>query len=187
MKVEYFIGIVPPEEQMRKIEHFQSRWVSFIGVEPHITLKAQGGLSPDEKWIDAVKKICADFKPFELSLENPMYFGENILYLSVHSNHLHNLHQKLVRAISPSNDLIKQYFELDDFVPHLTLGKMQNGTNISDGVTKQVLLEMEKAAKIELLPIPTFEVRFIRIYQLNIEKQKYDRYIDVFLNTGSVT
>jgi hypothetical protein len=36
-----------------------------------------------------------------------------------------------VQQISPSEDLIKQFFELDDFVPHLTLGKEQDGGNIS--------------------------------------------------------
>jgi 2'-5' RNA ligase len=68
MKVEYFIGIVPPEEYMKRIEHFQRRWMNYLGVEPHITLKAQGGLTPDKKWIDKVKKVCENFKPFQISL-----------------------------------------------------------------------------------------------------------------------
>jgi hypothetical protein len=49
MKVEYFIGIVPPEEYMKRIECFQRRWMNYLGVEPHITLKAQGGLTSDKK------------------------------------------------------------------------------------------------------------------------------------------
>jgi hypothetical protein len=83
-----------------------------------------------------------------------MYFGDSILYLSVNSNNLHTLHQKIVREISPSDDLIKRYFELDDFVPHLTLGKEQYGGNISTGISKQELKDMEKLAgkRIDTLP-----------------------------------
>jgi hypothetical protein len=43
-----------------------------------------------------------------------------------------------VQEISPSEDLIKQYFELDDFVPHLTLGKEQDGGNICKCQDKHV-------------------------------------------------
>lgn len=52
-----------------------------------------------------------------------MYFGDIILYLSVNSN----IHREVIRQISQSNDLIKKFFELDDLVPHLTLGKEQYG------------------------------------------------------------
>ncbi|TYS16656.1 2'-5' RNA ligase family protein [Rossellomorea vietnamensis] len=182
MKVEYFIGIVPPEEYLERIEHFQSKWIKQSGVEPHITLKAQGGLTPDKKWIDKVQKVCETFKPFQVSLDKPKYFGDNILYLSVNSNNLPKLHQEIVQEISPSEDLIKQYYELDAFVPHLTLGKEQYGGNISTGLSKKELKEMERLAGKELTPYPHFEVNFIRVYELNIEKQRYEKYSDISLN-----
>jgi 2'-5' RNA ligase len=178
MKVEYFIGIVPPEEYLERIEHFQRKWVNDLGVEPHITVKAQGGLTADKRWIDKVQKVCQDFKPFQVSLDKPMYFGDNILYLSVNSNNLHDLHKKIVQEISPSEDLIKQYFELDAFVPHLTLGKEQDGGNI----LKKELKNMEELADKELTPYPDFEVNYIRIYELNMEKQRYEKYLDISLN-----
>jgi 2'-5' RNA ligase len=182
MKVEYFIGIVPPEDFLERIEHFQSRWINKLGVEPHITLKAQGGLTPDKKWIDKVQKVCENSKPFQVSLDKPKFFGDNILYLSVNSKNLHELHQKIVQEISPSEDLIKQYFELDAFVPHLTLGKEQYGGNISTGLSKKELKEMERLADKELTPYPDFEVNFIRVYELNIEKQRYVKYLDISLS-----
>jgi len=182
IKVEYFIGIVPPQEYLERIEHFQRRWVNYLGVEPHITLKAQGGLTPDKRWVDKVKKVCQYFKPFQVSLDKPMYFGDNILYLSVKSNDLHDLHQKIVQEISPSEDLIKQYFELDAFVPHLTLGKEQYGGNISTRLSKKELKNMEELAGKELTPYPVFEVNYIRIYELNMEKQRYEQYLDISLN-----
>lgn len=172
---EYFIGIVPPKEYVKRIEKFQTKWMKHLGVEPHITLKAQGGLTPDKKWINAVEKVCDQFKPFQMSLGKPMYFGDNILYLSVSSSDLLQLHQKIVQEISPTNDLIKKYFELDDFVAHLTLGKEQHG------LSKEQLKEMEELAAKELIPYPSFEVDFIRIYELNNEKNRYETYLDIFL------
>ncbi|WP_277347135.1 hypothetical protein [Psychrobacillus sp. BL-248-WT-3] len=44
---------------------------------------------------------------------------------------------------------------------------------------------MEQLANIELTPYPNFEVKFIRIYELNIEEQRYEKYLDVPLSKGS--
>ncbi|MER2071484.1 MAG: hypothetical protein ABS898_06185, partial [Psychrobacillus sp.] len=43
----------------------------------------------------------------------------------------------------------------------------------------------EQLANIELTPYPNFEVKFIRIYELNIEEQRYEKYLDVPLSKGS--
>ncbi|BCB03535.1 2'-5' RNA ligase family protein [Bacillus sp. KH172YL63] len=179
MEKDYFIGIVPPPEYLERIEQFQGKWIAKPGVEPHITLKAQGGLTPDEKWMEAVQRVCEGFTPFPASLEEPKYFGDTILYLSVNSNNLHRLHQKIVQAISPTEEEIQQYFEGNDFVPHLTLGKEHYGRNITDGLSHQQLKEMENAAPLDLAPYPEFEVNFIRVYVLNLDKQKYEKYIDI--------
>ena len=179
MNVQYFIGIVPPVEYMKLIEQFQRKWMNKLGVEPHITLKAQGGLTSNKAWLPKVQRICADLKPFRISIGEPKDFGENILYLSVNSAALHDLHQKIVQAIAPSEDLIKQYFELDAYVPHLTLGKEQYGRNISTGLSKKEIKDMAQLANVELAPFPEFEVNFIRIYALNIEKHQYEKYVDI--------
>lgn len=182
MKVEYFIGIVPPKAYNERIEQFQRKWISKSGVEPHITLKAQGGLTPDKEWIENVKRICGNVSPFQVFLGKPKYFGDTILYLSVDSDELHILHQKIVKGISPSDELIKRYFELDDFVPHLTLGKEQYGENISPLLSKDVLNEMERTAIEELTPYPAFKVDFIRVYELNTEKRRYEMFLDIPLS-----
>ena len=41
---------------------------------------------------------------------------------------------------------------------------------------------MEKLAVKELTPYPDFEVNFIRVYELNIEKQRYENYLDISLS-----
>lgn len=173
MPHQYFIGITPPQDFLSKVEHFQRRWINFPGVEPHITLKAQGGLTPDKKWIEKVENVCKRIQPFRLTLAKPHYFGANILYLSVISDQLFPLHEAIVKVISPSEDLIKNYFELDDYVGHLTLGKEQYG------ISKFELKDMELLAEKELTPYPTFKVESIRIYELKPGSKRYEPYVDL--------
>lgn len=177
MTTHYFIGIVPPEEEFEKIEGFRGDWLMKMTSESHVTLKAQPGLTSDERWIDQVKDLCRTVKPFSVSLGPPAYFNEDILYLSVQSEPLVFLHKKLVHLLTPSQALSTQYFELDDFVPHLTLAKQQYG------YSKEELTEIEKAAEKTLLPYPTFQATFIRIYRLTQGQQQYERYVDIKLGT----
>lgn len=173
--MEFFIGIVPSEEYKIKILDVQHKWrnnqITNV-VEPHITLKAQGGLSKDKKWLSKVIAVCNNFQVFQITLGKPMFFGDEILYLSATSKELVKLHKNIVREISPSKELIKKYFEFDDFVPHMTLGKT------SYGLTTKELCDMEKLTEEELSPFPTFKVRFVRVYQ-EIETNKYIKYLDI--------
>ncbi|MDO6654592.1 2'-5' RNA ligase family protein [Anaerobacillus sp. 1_MG-2023] len=178
MPNQYFIGITPPPDYLAKVEHFQRKWINFLGVEPHITLKAQGGLSPDKKWIEKVENVCKKIHPFTLTVAEPHYFGDNILYLSVTCDQLFPLHEAIVKAISPPEELIKHYFELDDYVGHLTLGKEQYGISKSD------LKDIELLAKQELTPYPTFKVESIRIYELKPSNKRYEPYLDLPLGAN---
>lgn len=173
--MQYFIGIVPPEKYKNQIIKFQHNWkhheIADI-VEPHLTLKSQGGLTPDKKWINKVKDVCNNFYAFNISVSTPKYFGEDILYLSAESAVLINFHMELVAAIAPPEDLIKEYFEREDFTPHITLGKTFYGLSKND------LKQMEIMAKENLAPYPTFKVEFVRIYQEDT-LGKYIPYLDV--------
>ena len=40
---------------------------------------------------------------------------------------------------------------------------------------------MEKLAEKELIPYPIFEVNSIRVYELNIEEKRYEKYMDIYL------
>jgi 2'-5' RNA ligase len=60
--MNYFLGIVPPDEYKEQVADFQNRWPgNRIGevAEPHITVKAQGGLHRDLVWIDQIKNACS--------------------------------------------------------------------------------------------------------------------------------
>lgn len=177
--MQFFIGVVPPDEVKNRIIEFQKRWKNnslLKVVEPHITIKAQGGLTPDKNWVSEVEKVCLDISPFLVTLNKPMFFGENVLFLSVQSERIHDVHEKLVRTISPEPDLINKYMEFEDYVPHLTLGQ----TNW--GLSSEELKEMAKAVEQVHFPRPTFEVHFLRIYQ-EIQPNKYSKYLDLSLNS----
>ncbi|PFG12240.1 2'-5' RNA ligase family protein [Bacillus sp. es.036] len=173
MPSQYFIGITPPPDYQKKFKYFQHKWLEFLIVEPHITLKAQGGLTPDKEWIVKVKTVCKRTQPFPITLAKPNYFGDNILYLSVLSDELYPLHEAIVRAISPPPKLINQYFELDNFVAHLTLGKEQHG------LTKEALSDMAHAAEKELTPYPTFLVKSVQVYELSPDSKRYEPLLQI--------
>ncbi|MFC4559280.1 2'-5' RNA ligase family protein [Virgibacillus kekensis] len=179
--MQYFLGIVPSEEHKLKIDEFRQNWqtnsISDI-VEPHITLKAQGGLTPDKSWLCKVEHVCFNFNPFQIALNKPMFFGDDILYLSAKSDDLYTLHNRIVKEVSPPEALIKKYFELDDFVPHMTLGKT------AYGLTKQELKDMAVAAEKELNPYPILEVNFVRVYQ-EYEVNRYKKLLDVPLGQAN--
>ncbi|MBH0229091.1 2'-5' RNA ligase family protein [Halobacillus yeomjeoni] len=173
--MQYFIGIVPTQEYKGKVTEFRNSWknnsISDV-VEPHITLKAQGGLTADKKWLGKVKEVCLNTKPFDIKIDKTRFFGEDILYLSLSSKQLSILHYNIVSAVAPPKELIEKYFELDNFIPHMTLGKT------TYGLSKQELRDMARLAEKEISPYPTINVDFVRIYQ-EIEPNKYVKFEDV--------
>jgi 2'-5' RNA ligase len=177
--MQFFIGIVPPEEYKKKITKLQRQWKNHAlpdVVEPHITIKAQGGLTAKKDWQREVEKVCGDTAPFKLKLNKPAFFGDSVLFLSVKSKEIYELHQKIVDAVSPGKHLINKYMELDEYVPHLTLGQTHWG------LSSEELKDMAKVTEVELSPYPTFEVDFLRVYQ-KIEPNKYTKYLDIELKS----
>ncbi|MFS0672120.1 2'-5' RNA ligase family protein [Ornithinibacillus sp. 179-J 7C1 HS] len=180
--MQYFIGIVPPDEYKNRIINFQQQWENntiMNVVEPHITLKAQGGLTSDRKWLTKVIATCREFSPFEIELSTPDFFGEEILYLSCQAKDLVLLHHHLMDVIKPSEELINQYFEKEKFVAHLTLGKVYYG------LSKQELEEMAELAYEHLIPFPTYTVDFVRVYQ-EIKSKQYVKFMDIPLGDNSL-
>ncbi|WP_343839220.1 2'-5' RNA ligase family protein [Salinibacillus aidingensis] len=173
--MQYFIGIVPAENFKKKVTDFRGKWKNNLineVVEPHITLKAQGGLTPDEKWISKVKRVCGETRPFHIKIEKPMFFGEEILFFSASSEQLYTLHKDIVHAVEPSKEQIERYFKLENFVPHMTLGK----TTL--GLPKRDLKDMATLAQTEMQPYPTLNVTFVRVYK-EIEPNHYVKLEDI--------
>ncbi|ETT51937.1 2'-5' RNA ligase family protein [Paenibacillus sp. FSL P4-0338] len=175
--MQYFIGIVPPQKYTARIIQFQNRWSNNRlpqVVEPHITVKAQGGLYPDLDGLQHVKRVCSSYWPFELSLTAPICIGDSVIGLGVHSQYLSELHFRLVRAVSPSPELIARYFELDSYLPHLTLGQTWWGLNAAE------LTEIQALAQTELTPFPTWTITHLRVYT-EIQPDRYVPYEDIAL------
>lgn len=167
--MQYFLGIVPPNEYKEQIIRFQNRWPSnriLDVVEPHVTVKAQGGLNQDMVWMDKIKEVCSSFSPFQLSLSDTASFGNSVVYISVQSDMIFELHRRLVEAVMPSQELIERYFELDSYAPHLTLGQTSWGMNETE------LEEMKFDSSKALSPYPTFTVTHVRVYK-EVEPDKY--------------
>ncbi len=174
--MQFFIGIVPPEDELDKLKRFRNQWpANRIDdmVEPHITLKAQGGLTEDESWLGNVEKAAGEFPAFPIQLGEPRSFGEDILYLSMDSPELKSLHETLVKAVGTTPEQTRQYFELDQFVAHLTLAKT------AYGLSRNELTAMARAAHEQLAPYPAFMVDSIRIYKKSSEQQGYSKYMDI--------
>ncbi|GGG15492.1 hypothetical protein GCM10010912_69940 [Paenibacillus albidus] len=175
--MQYFIGITPPEDYKDKIVVFRDRWSSNRlndVVEPHITVKAQGGLTLDLHWLESVRQTCSLIQNFQLSLSEPRSFGSAVTFLSVETSSVIDLHRRLVSAISPSKEQIDRYFELDKYHPHLTLGQTYWGLNETE------IEEMNLLAIKELAPFPTFNVNYVRVYK-EIEPNKYVPFEDILL------
>jgi 2'-5' RNA ligase len=175
--VQFFIGIVPPGEYKEKIAAFRNQWASnrlkYV-VEPHITVKAQSGLTEEMNWLESVRETCRSFQSFELTLSKPATFGTAVTFLRVESKEIYDLHKCLVDVVSPPTELIKCYLELDRFHPHLTLGQTHWG------MEKVEIEEMKLAAIEALAPYPTFDVTFVRVYQ-EIGKNRYIPFEDIKL------
>ncbi|WP_419887542.1 2'-5' RNA ligase family protein [Neobacillus niacini] len=173
--MQYFIGIVPSDDYKSKVLKFQKHWTNNSlpdVVEPHITIKAQGGLTPEKDWLKKVENVCKTTLPFKVKINKPAFFGVSVLFLSVESNEIFELHRKIVNEVSPEKYLIKKYMELDDYVPHLTLGQTHWG------LSSEELKEMAQFSDEQLSPYPSFEVDFLRVYQ-EIQPNKYRKYIDI--------
>lgn len=174
--LQHVIGIVPPEEYSAKLSKLQAKWMNNKlpdVIEPHITVKAQGGLSPDyDQWLHLVEAVCRACAPFTLTLQGMKYFGTDVLFLDVHSPALHDLHRQIVRSVAPSEALVKQYYELDHYIPHLTLGQTNQGLSSAD------LEAMKLAAAQEPILTQAFEVTFVRVYRENYAGS-YQGWLDI--------
>lgn len=141
--MNFFVGIPPPLIFSDKVVAFQKTITGNTMpelVEPHITIKAQGGLDDELKWVGNVKEVCRNTHPFEISILDPATFDDNVLYLRVDSEVIIQLHKDIVLKIHPSKEDLEGFFELDQFVPHLTLGIS------NDTLTTEIIREMRKKA-----------------------------------------
>ncbi|KEO81121.1 2'-5' RNA ligase family protein [Tumebacillus flagellatus] len=162
--VQYFLGVVPPPEYQAVLKSFHDHSpVSTRPFLPHITVKAQPGLTPDLAWLEKINAVCADTEPFNVQLGEPDMFGDRVLFVRVQrskSPGLYAFHDRLLDAVNPDPEVSAAYFEPSDvWHAHLTLAVL------GDNLTAEDLLDMKKHAAVELSPFPSFPVEFLRVYR----------------------
>lgn len=176
-----FIGIVPPVDIYNAVSDIQDDFLADKGVEPHITVKAQSGLTSDELWIDDLNHVLQTVNSFEVSVRGTAYFGNEVLYIDVYSENLISLHNKIYGVIQPSLNDKKKYFESDYYVPHITVGKTSYLSKSSnEKLSLNELHQME-----EIVDIKSYETKF-KVDHLWIYKYQdnaYQRYKKISLKT----
>lgn len=160
--MKLFIGIVPPEEYKSKVLKFQKQWPDNRlpdRIEPHITVKAPFDPPKNNQWLEEIRQLCLHTPPFSLSLGNPSFFGERVVYLTVKSEELSRFHQEVIRVFTEATGYRVSQSEGKTYTPHLTLG------NTRHGLTSMEIKEMGEQAAEHLSPYPHFQVDFLRVYE----------------------
>ncbi len=178
--MKFFIGITPPQETRDQIIAFQRSFLNNLlpdKIEPHITVKAQAGLTEDTAWIGKVESVAKTCSRFSISFDGIGTFDDTVVFLKpVISQQLIDLHRKLVEAINPDAEELKNYFELDRYNPHLSLGGK------GWGLQAEELSNLKNMAKTELANVPPFEVTFLRIYRQSLLDGPYEMFKDISFN-----
>ena len=159
----FFIGLPLPPNFARKVLKFQRKYEnnSLPGiVEPHITVKAQGGLSEDLEWLSPVRKVIESTISFEVKVGKPNTFAGKAVYLSVQSEGAKLLHRELVISVSPSEDEIAAYYEMDSYVPHVSIAILE------DNLDSDTLERIREDASKTFTGSFSFVVESARIYGL---------------------
>ncbi|MGV2876130.1 nucleotidyltransferase [Macrococcus capreoli] len=173
---EYFIGILPPEPLYNKIINIQKKYISRLGVEPHITLKAQSGLSENEKWISKVENIISNFNTFKVNINDISYFGEVVLFIEVNSSNLTLLHNKLIESLEINSEEQKKYFEGKDFVGHITVAKTTYPSNLSSDVLSSDQLKVIEKELSNVKKTESFIVEDVWIFKkINNSYERYKK------------
>ncbi len=180
--VKYFIAIPILGEPRDRIIKFQKRFLkqgSVIFAEPHVTIKASGGLTPDEAWIQKVKEVVAGSNSFTLSLEKIETFGNKVVILKAEPfNVLFNLHKAIVEELDETEEDIKKYHELGSYYPHSTLFEVEMNEDHSK------FLEVLGAAKEVFDSEEVVQVSKIRVYKQDIPDVPYRKLVDIELSNS---
>lgn len=172
--MQFFIGIIPPDDIKQKIISFQKKFknngVPFVA-EPHITIKAQSGLMDDLLWLSKVESIIKNIQSFDIKLEKVDDFNNKVIFLKPSfSKELIKFHKGLFKTIEPGDKMAEKYFENDKYIAHLTLG---------ENLPEENSILMKQLAEKELLNFPSFKISFVRIFRQDINGGPYYKFLDI--------
>ncbi|MEK3889860.1 2'-5' RNA ligase family protein [Bacillus sp. FSL K6-3431] len=116
------------------------------------------------------------YKAFDILVDGVDRIGDSVLFYKVSSERILDLHKRLVEAVSPTDAEIKSGFELDHYIPHLTIMKHKKG--YKDLPLNQIALESSKILNDQYL----FKAHSVRFYGRHNEGKNYERIIDMPLS-----
>ncbi|MEM5872337.1 MAG: RNA 2',3'-cyclic phosphodiesterase [Candidatus Aenigmatarchaeota archaeon] len=157
-----FIGISIPEELKPKIKEIQNKFSKFDikFVEPenlHFNLKFFKDLRNTEKVKGKLKDISSHFKPFEIKIAGIGAFPSKnyirVIWLGVKEGY-----QQLVSLAKFIQSSLEELgYTEEEFVPHLTLGRVRTGKN-----KNEIIMLLNELENVE---IGNMEVKEIKLFQ----------------------
>lgn len=127
MNPRYFIGIALPNDLSHQIETIQKEILKDQAVMqplvPHITLLHPNilmSLSP-MYFVPQVKTLADKKLPISVELTKTGKFDERVLYITVKSHDLMDLHQEMISLLPP--DIRARYQVGRSFIPHITIAQ----------------------------------------------------------------
>jgi 2'-5' RNA ligase len=162
--MKYFIGAPIPKNYKNKIEMLRAEF-RFFTTEPHITLVPPPALPDEDDFIEEVVEVCKKVKPFDIRLNNLDQFGSRVLYVSVDSPGLIDLHNKIYENLGLQH-------ERRGFTPHLTIVKQRPKRPVD-------ITTIRKRAEIKLIPSLEYTLNSITIYHQPKEHSIYIPYMEI--------
>ncbi len=162
--MKYFIGAPIPKIYKNKIEMLRAEF-RFFTTEPHITLVPPPALPDEDIFIEKVVEVCRTTSPLNINLGNLDQFGNRVLYVSVDSPGLIDLHKKLYHNLNLQH-------ERRGFTPHLTIVKQRPKRPID-------IETIRKRAEIKLIPTYEYTLNSIIVYHQPKEHSIYVLYMEI--------
>jgi 2'-5' RNA ligase len=172
----YFLGVVPPEPLLTRIEEFRGRWDHpHHHVEPHVTLKIPFAWDQDAMaFLAPVRWACREAGPFDIRLGPTARFPEaRVLYLAVEGSGIRALHLTVLGALAPFVPADPLSHEGEGYSPHLTLAVGRFGIDSAG------LDAMEEAARFEIARLPAFTVESLRCYRRERPEDPWETFSDI--------
>ena len=178
--MNFFLGIIPDESANHKVRKvigeigrvFDGQQIPVRWVKPdtfHVTLLFVGkDISPLKNFLLKNKVQKISFKPFKLSFKN-VRLGisrryKELVYLSVEEG------DEQMRLITEQLDLSGKIRGANNFIPHLTLGRVSK--ELSEEEYRNLSKDLEMVSKILDIQDIVFEVK--EIYLIKSNNQNYD-------------
>lgn len=168
--MQYFMAIPAPDKISEIVRSARtSLGLTQLVAEPHITVKAQGGLAENTLWMNKIKAVVESTSPIRVKTRGVSSFGDKVAFIDIESPELLKLHERLVEAVNPDTSTRTKYFErTGEFHLHITFAteKIPEATQLIE----KELMDMEPFI---------FTATYVRIFRQEKEGLLYQKFLDI--------